>query len=484
MSSSSSSSAKTAPDGRWLIDERRLQALRACRLVSRFARPARSFGPSSIRWSFSRTHATAAGIVSPRPVWGDRYQSGLGPPQKCTLCYDRLQSGMEPACSKACPTESIQFGTINELKGSAGKRVAATATRAARSALIFTAPIKDARRAQLVLSASRQTGSLRLAAGSEDADAQFKIIVDVFPVGRGFGRLDRYLQLPRSGRGCAQGGPALSEVPSSTFFTAPPDWGWLIVLYFFFGGLAGGCYFLAVLIDLFGHPEDRPLARLGHYISFPCLVISGSLLTVDLHAAGTLLAYADPVEHLGADIQAVVADVARLLGTADVWLFSLLSFVGALVEDGRLKWPRGQKLRPPEAVGRIISILGGIFGFYVAGYTGVLLGVTNRPIWSDTPLLGMLFVISAASISAALMILVARKYGWIIPGLAALQRIDIWVVALELIVLIAVIVSLGPVARAWLNVWGLLLLVGVIGVGMRCAAALLAGVVNGAARII
>ena len=138
-------------------------------------------------------------------------------------------------------------------------------------------------------------------------------------------------------------------------------------------------------------------------------------------------------------------------------LFAFLSFIGALVEDRRLKWPPGRKLRPPEGLGILVSIIGGLFGFYVAGYTGVLLGVTNRPIWSDTPLLGMLFVISAASISAALMILLARKYGRITPALAALQRIDVWVVALELIVLIAVIVSLGPVARAWLNVWGLLL---------------------------
>ena len=52
-------------------------------------------------------------------------------------------------------------------------------------------------------------------------------------------------------------------VPSSTYFSAPPDWGWLITLYFFFGGLAGGSYFLASLIDLFGRPEDRPLSHLG-----------------------------------------------------------------------------------------------------------------------------------------------------------------------------------------------------------------------------
>jgi len=44
--------------------------------------------------------------------------------QKCTLCYDRLQGGMEPACSKACPTQSIQFGTIRELRERAQKRVA------------------------------------------------------------------------------------------------------------------------------------------------------------------------------------------------------------------------------------------------------------------------------------------------------------------------------------------------------------------------
>jgi len=43
--------------------------------------------------------------------------------QKCTLCYDRLQSGLEPACSQACPTESIRFGPIRELKQKAHERV-------------------------------------------------------------------------------------------------------------------------------------------------------------------------------------------------------------------------------------------------------------------------------------------------------------------------------------------------------------------------
>ena len=43
--------------------------------------------------------------------------------QKCTLCYDRLQAGMEPACSKACPTNSIQFGPIKALHERAERRV-------------------------------------------------------------------------------------------------------------------------------------------------------------------------------------------------------------------------------------------------------------------------------------------------------------------------------------------------------------------------
>jgi formate-dependent nitrite reductase membrane component NrfD len=264
----------------------------------------------------------------------------------------------------------------------------------------------------------------------------------------------------------------MNGIPSSTYFTVPPDWGWLIVFYFFFGGLAGGCYFLAALIDLFGRPEDRPLARLGYYIAFPCVIISAILLTVDLtrperfwhmllesNTFQPMLKYWSPMS-LGSWALTIFG------------LFSLLSFLGALVDADRLSWSAGHRLRPPGILGRIIAVLGGLFGFYVAGYTGVLLAVTNRPIWSDTPLLGMLFVVSAASISAALMILLAHRSRWTMPGIMALHRIDVWVIALEFLILIAVILSLGPVMRAWLSAWGLLLLFGVIVLGMLLPLAL------------
>jgi formate dehydrogenase iron-sulfur subunit len=42
---------------------------------------------------------------------------------KCTMCYDRLGAGMEPACAKACPTDSIQFGPLDELRDRAAARV-------------------------------------------------------------------------------------------------------------------------------------------------------------------------------------------------------------------------------------------------------------------------------------------------------------------------------------------------------------------------
>src|SRR5260370_23687020 len=47
-----------------------------------------------------------------------------GQAHKCTLCYDRLGAGMEPACAKACPTQSIQFGPLDELRERAAPRVA------------------------------------------------------------------------------------------------------------------------------------------------------------------------------------------------------------------------------------------------------------------------------------------------------------------------------------------------------------------------
>src|SRR4051812_7563822 len=62
--------------------------------------------------------------------------------QKCTLCYDRMQAGLEPACSKACPTDSIQFGTIRELKQTAGARVETLQAAGEKRAYLYGADEK------------------------------------------------------------------------------------------------------------------------------------------------------------------------------------------------------------------------------------------------------------------------------------------------------------------------------------------------------
>ena len=58
---------------------------------------------------------------------------------KCTLCYDRLQDGLEPACAKACPTDSIQFGAYDDLVDVAQRRVAALHERGIEGAYLYGA---------------------------------------------------------------------------------------------------------------------------------------------------------------------------------------------------------------------------------------------------------------------------------------------------------------------------------------------------------
>ncbi len=63
-----------------------------------------------------------------------------GKAHKCTLCYDRLKGGLEPACAKACPTNSIQFGEVSELHQRAAQRVEHLHAIGARSAYLYGAP--------------------------------------------------------------------------------------------------------------------------------------------------------------------------------------------------------------------------------------------------------------------------------------------------------------------------------------------------------
>ena len=62
---------------------------------------------------------------------------------KCTLCYDRLKDDKEPACAQACPTNSIQFGELGELRERAGERLTQLTAAGAESAQLYGADPDD-----------------------------------------------------------------------------------------------------------------------------------------------------------------------------------------------------------------------------------------------------------------------------------------------------------------------------------------------------
>jgi protein NrfD len=257
---------------------------------------------------------------------------------------------------------------------------------------------------------------------------------------------------------------------SDTFFTASPHWGMWIVLYFFVGGIAGSAFFLGSLLHLFGRPADRPLVRLGYYVAFAGVLISGFALTVDLTR---------PLRFWHMLIQNHTGEpmfkpwVPMSVGVWGLLLFGLFSFLGALAAlSEERERPRLLQSPPVRFLRRrgpfaVVAVLGSIFGLFIAGYTGVLLAVTNRPIWADSTLLGLLFLVSGASTGSAALILLAI---WRRTGHPAtidwLTWFDRNVLVLELLVLIVFLVSLGSVARVFLGWWGVLLGVGVVGAGI------------------
>src|SRR5206468_10629981 len=116
-----------------------------------------------------------------------------------------------------------------------------------------------------------------------------------------------------------------------------------------------------------------------------------------------------------------------------------------------------------RGIAKFVAGIGGLCGFFVAGYTGVLLSVTNRPIWADSPWLGALFLVSGASTGAATLILLAPGRGATEQALRWLTSVDRNAPLVELLVLALFLVSLGAINRVWLSFWGLLLRVGVVG---------------------
>ncbi|HEV2671845.1 MAG TPA: NrfD/PsrC family molybdoenzyme membrane anchor subunit [Gemmatimonadales bacterium] len=236
-----------------------------------------------------------------------------------------------------------------------------------------------------------------------------------------------------------------------TFFTASPHWTWFIIPYFFVGGIAGGAYFLAALLQWFGRPEDRPVIRTGYSLAFWGAIISGALLTLDLGKPFRfwhMLFQSENFPNLMFKSWSPIS-----FGAWAILLFGACAAVSWYGKGGAL-------------LAKLVAGLGGLLGFFVAGYTGVLLSVTNRPIWADSPWLGALFLASGASTGAAALALFASGSGASERSIRWLTSFDSQALVVELILLIVFVASLGAVAKVWLGFWGLVLLVGVVGAGI------------------
>ena len=255
---------------------------------------------------------------------------------------------------------------------------------------------------------------------------------------------------------------------SDTFFSGAPHWTWFIILYFFVGGIAGGACFLAAILDWFGRTEDRPVVRTGYYVAAWGAILCGLLLTVDLGKPLRFWHMLFQSENFPAIMFKAWSPISF-----GAWVvlsfgaFSVLSALGVMAEEGRIASPALRAMHR-GALGKLVAGISALLGFSLAGYTGILLSVTNRPIWADSPWLGALFLASGASTGAATLILLAPGRGATERSLAWLSSFDSQALVAELLILVVFLVSLGSVNRVWLSSWGwgLVLLVGVVGVGI------------------
>jgi formate-dependent nitrite reductase membrane component NrfD len=177
--------------------------------------------------------------------------------------------------------------------------------------------------------------------------------------------------------------------------------------------------------------------RLGHLLAFPLIIASALLLIVDL---GQPLRFWHMIFQSERFPELMLKPYSPIsLGSLILALFGLISFLSfadELLAGGR--WFH----RPGNPIGKVFSALGALAGLALAGYTGVLLSVTNEPVWGDSPWPSALFVFSGVSTGIALLLLLAR-----VPQTTyeKLSEADNYLMVFELITLIVFLVTLGAV---------------------------------------
>jgi polysulfide reductase chain C len=203
----------------------------------------------------------------------------------------------------------------------------------------------------------------------------------------------------------------MTPIAEAQHFVGNPEWTWYILFYFFIAGLAGGAYFLATVLRHWGTPADEPMARIGMYVAFPATLIAPLLLTLDLTKPlrfWHMLWNTTPGD-AGLNFKIWSPMSVGAWALIVVSIFTVVSFLDALARDGKLRGPLA-RLAPLVGVGgtMVWNVIGAVLWLFIASYTGVLLAVSNQPVWSDTWALGGLFLASGLAGGAALLLLLAR----------------------------------------------------------------------------
>lgn len=228
-------------------------------------------------------------------------------------------------------------------------------------------------------------------------------------------------------------------------FVRAPDWAWWILAYFFVAGIGGGSYLIGSMLRLAGGPEHLPAARVAFMVALAATVICPLFLTIDL---GRPERFWHMLIDTSTGAPAFTAVSPMSVGAYALLLFGIFAFVSAVDAFlGMRGTPIGFFTGPLAAAW---MIAGSLVGLYIAGYTGVLLAVSNQPVWSDAWPLGGLFLASGLSGAAALLVLVAGRRGGMLPAMAGLEAADRLFIVLEallLVVFLAAVVVAGTVAR-------------------------------------
>jgi formate-dependent nitrite reductase membrane component NrfD len=272
----------------------------------------------------------------------------------------------------------------------------------------------------------------------------------------------------------------MTSFAQAQHFAGDPHWTWYILGYFFLAGLAGGSYFIAVFLRHWGTPADEPVARLGFYAALPPILIAPILLTLDLDKPlrfWHMLVNTTP-DDFGLNFNSGTPMSVGVWGLLVASVFVLVSFLDTLVRDGRLRNPIARRLSTllEGGAGKVWDVAGAVVLLFIAGYTGVLLAVSNQPIWSDTWALGGLFLASGLAGSAALLLLLTRyrRGAEASRGFLHLsERLFAGLEALLLVVLVLTLIGDGTLDEAfdlpWIPLW-LLAIAGML-LGLRGLAA-------------